>query len=89
MTDKDKTELQELKEQLTNQSMAGAEANAISTEDAFIEYASELLMNREIYDDIDTELMYRNTSKGMFIHGYSYNETEKVLSGIYTLVRQG
>lgn len=82
MTDKDKTELQELKEQLTNQSMAGAEANAISTEDAFIEYASELLMNREIYDDIDTELMYRNTSKGMFIHGYSYNETEKVLSGI-------
>ena len=82
MTSRDKAQLQEYKEKLTNQSMAGAEANALSTEDAFVKYATELLMNREIYDDIDIGLMYRNTNKAMFIHGYSYNETEKVLSGL-------
>ena len=82
MTSRDKAQLQEYKEKLTNQSMAGAEANALSTEDAFVQYATELLMNREIYDDIDIGLMYRNTNKAMVIHGYSYNETEKVLSGL-------
>jgi hypothetical protein len=82
MSNRDKVRLQDYKEKLSSQSMAGAEANALSTEESFIEYVTDLLMNREIYDDIDTGLIYRNTSKGMFIHGYSYNETEKVLSGL-------
>ena len=69
------------KKEFLNRIRAGLEANSISTEDNFFEDVSELLMDRGLYDDIEPK-QYRNTNKGIFIHGYSWNDVEKILSGV-------
>jgi hypothetical protein len=77
----DISDYSDYKKEFLNRLRAGLEANSISTEDNFFEDVSELLMDRGIYDDIEPK-QYRNTNKGIFIHGYSWNDVEKILSGV-------
>ena len=76
-----KDDYREYKKELLNRLRAGVEANSTFTEDNFFEEVSQLLMDKGLYDDIEPK-QYRNTNKGIFIHGYSWNEVEKILSGV-------
>lgn len=83
MNERNKVELHEYKKKIISSIAAGIEANDnLYSVDIFIEDVSELLTQREIYDDIDTTLQYVHSNKGMNIQGYNWNETEKILSGI-------
>lgn len=69
------------KKDLLNRLRAGIEANSMFTEDNFFEEISQLLMDRGLYDDIEPK-QYRNSNEDIFIHGFSWNQVEKILSGV-------
>ncbi len=74
-------DLKDFKRDFINRCRAGLEATSTYTEENFFNEVAQILMDRGIYDDIEPK-DYKNPTKGIFIHGYSWNDVEKILSGI-------
>ena len=78
---KGEEQLQDFLETLLNSLQIDAEIASPFQEHNFFDYASELLSDAGIYDNIEQN-DFRDVNRGMKIDGFNWNPLERILSGI-------
>lgn len=74
-------DLLEYKSEIFKSISLDSDTNEVFPEESYFEYASELLSNAGILDNVEY-CPYKNSKKGIRIDGYNWNELEKTLCGI-------
>lgn len=75
------SQLQDFLTELLNSLKIDAEISSSFQEHNFIEYASELLSDAGIYDNIESN-HFKDVNRGIRIDGFNWNPLERILSGI-------
>ena len=78
---KESEQLQEFLSELLNSLQIDAEVASPYQEHNFFDYATELLSEAGIYDNIEQK-DFRDINRGMKIDGFNWNPLERILSGI-------